>query len=58
VDNIKMGLREIEWSGMDWIDLGQDRTQWRSLVNKVMNLRVPQDVDKFFSRCTIGGFSR
>jgi hypothetical protein len=25
VDNIKMDLREIEWNGMDWIDLAQDR---------------------------------
>jgi hypothetical protein len=25
VDHIKMGLREIEWDGMDWIDLAQDR---------------------------------
>jgi hypothetical protein len=23
VDNIKMGLREIGWDGMDWIDLAQ-----------------------------------
>jgi hypothetical protein len=28
VDNIKMGLREIGWGGMDWIDLTQDRGQW------------------------------
>jgi hypothetical protein len=27
VDNIKMDLREIEWDGMDWIDLAQDRNQ-------------------------------
>jgi hypothetical protein len=26
-DNIKMDLREIEWGGMDWIDLAQDRDQ-------------------------------
>jgi hypothetical protein len=38
VDNIKMDLREIEWYGMDWIDLVQDRDQWRALVN---NLRFP-----------------
>jgi hypothetical protein len=25
VDTIKMYLREIDWSGMDWIDLAQDR---------------------------------
>jgi hypothetical protein len=41
VDNIKMHLREIGWDGMDWIDLAQDRDQWRALVNTVMNLRVP-----------------
>jgi hypothetical protein len=41
VDDIKMGLREIAWDGMDWVDLAQDRDQWRALVNAVMNLRVP-----------------
>jgi hypothetical protein len=40
-DNIRMGLREIGWGGMDWIDLAQDRDQWRALVNTVMNLWVP-----------------
>jgi hypothetical protein len=39
-ENIKMDLREIGWDGMDWIDLIQDRDQWRALVNKVINLRV------------------
>jgi hypothetical protein len=41
VNNIKMDLREIGWDGMDWIDLTQDRDQWRAIVNTVMNLRVP-----------------
>jgi hypothetical protein len=41
VDNIKMDLREIDWGDMDWIDLAQDRDQWRALVNTLMNLRVP-----------------
>jgi hypothetical protein len=41
VDNIKMGLRQIGWDGMDWIELFQDRDQWRALVNTMMNLRVP-----------------
>jgi hypothetical protein len=39
-DNIKMGLQEVEWEGMDWIDLAQDRDRWQALVNVVMNLRV------------------
>jgi hypothetical protein len=41
MDNIKIDLREIEWDGVDWIDLAQDRDQCRALVNRVMNLRVP-----------------
>jgi hypothetical protein len=41
VDNIKIDLREREWDGMDWIDLAQDRDQWRALMNTVMKLRVP-----------------
>jgi hypothetical protein len=42
VDNIEIDLREIEWVGMDWIDLNQDRDKWRAVVNTVMNLRVPK----------------
>jgi hypothetical protein len=38
VDNIKTDLRG---GRMDWIDLAQNRDQWRALVNPVMNLRVP-----------------
>jgi hypothetical protein len=37
VNNIKLDLRAIEWDGMDWIELAQDRDQWRVLVNMVMN---------------------
>jgi hypothetical protein len=40
VHTIKKDLREIGWDGMDWIDLVQDRNQWRVLVNAVKNLRV------------------
>jgi hypothetical protein len=40
-DDIRMDLREIGWGGMDWIDVAQDRDQWRALVNTAMNLRVP-----------------
>jgi hypothetical protein len=39
-DNIKMDPREIISGGVDWIDLVQDRDQWKALVNTVMNLRV------------------
>jgi hypothetical protein len=36
-----MDLGEIEWDGVDWIELAQDRDQWRALVDTAMNLRVP-----------------
>jgi hypothetical protein len=41
VDNIKIYLIEIEWDGMNWIDLAYNRDQWRVLVNTGMNFRVP-----------------
>jgi hypothetical protein len=40
-DNIKMDFGEIGWGGMDWTDQARDRDQWRALLNRVMNLRVP-----------------
>jgi hypothetical protein len=36
-----MNFREIRWDGMDWIDLAEDKDQWRALVNRVMNFWVP-----------------
>jgi hypothetical protein len=40
-NNIKMDLQEVEREGVDWIELAQDRYRCQSLVNAVMNLRVP-----------------
>jgi hypothetical protein len=53
VDNIKMKfacglrsrilfvIREIGWGAMVWIELAEDRDQWRALMYTVLNLRVP-----------------
>jgi hypothetical protein len=40
-DNITMDLRETGIDGANWIQLAQNRVQWRSCVNAVMNLRIP-----------------
>jgi hypothetical protein len=61
VDNIKMDIRERGWDDMDWIIQAQDRDQWRTLVNTVMNLWVPQNAANFLNDCTLaasqGGLS-
>ncbi|KAJ4439207.1 hypothetical protein ANN_07326 [Periplaneta americana] len=40
-DNIKMDLREVRYDNRDWINLAQDRDQWRAYVRAAMNPRVP-----------------
>jgi hypothetical protein len=40
VGNIKMNLRATEGDGVDWIDMSQNRDQWRAHVNTVLNLWV------------------
>jgi hypothetical protein len=41
VDNIKMDLVEIGWGGVDWTDVAQDKEEWWTVVNAIMNLRFP-----------------
>jgi hypothetical protein len=40
-DNNRLYLTEIGRSHVDWIQLAQDRYQWKVLVNTVVNFRVP-----------------
>jgi hypothetical protein len=58
VDNIKIYIRKIGRCGMNWIDLAQNREQSRALANAVMNLRVPQNFQKFLNSCTISSFPK
>jgi hypothetical protein len=39
--NIKMDLKETGIDGANYIQVAQDRVQWRAFVNTVMNFRVP-----------------
>jgi hypothetical protein len=49
----------IGWDGIDWMELAQDRDQWRVLVNTVMNLRVSLKIaGNFLNGCTIGSTSQ
>jgi hypothetical protein len=41
LDKIKMDLEEIGCGDVGWIGLAQDRDKCRTLVNAVINLRVP-----------------
>jgi hypothetical protein len=38
--NIRTVLKGTGWEGVDWIHLAQDRVQWRTLVDPVMNFRA------------------
>jgi hypothetical protein len=57
VDNIGMDLGEVGWGDMDWIDLAQDGSRWRAVVNSVLNLRVPWNAEKLSSGLTSSGLS-
>jgi hypothetical protein len=47
--DINMGLRELGRGGMEWINLAQDRNQWRAVVDMVMNIKFAQNVGKLAS---------
>jgi hypothetical protein len=38
---MKMDLRKIGIDGANWIQLAQERVQWRAFVNTVTNLQIP-----------------
>jgi hypothetical protein len=37
-NNIRMDVGKIGWEVMDWMNLVQERDQWRHLVNTVMKI--------------------
>jgi hypothetical protein len=58
VSNYFMVSFQMLVNNNDWIDLAEDRNQWRALSNTVMNFRVPHNALKLLSSCTTGGFPR
>jgi hypothetical protein len=49
-NNIEVILKEVEWRGIDYIDLAQDRDRWQTLANAVMNLRFPLNAGYYLTR--------
>ncbi|KAJ4446701.1 hypothetical protein ANN_13398 [Periplaneta americana] len=49
-DNIKMdlNLREVGYDDRDWINLAQDRDQWRAYAKAAMNLRYTTDWSRLY----------
>jgi hypothetical protein len=47
-DSVIMDLKETGCENVECVYLTQDRDQWRALVSRVMNLRVPQKLRNFF----------
>ena len=48
-DNIKIDYQEVGCGGTDWIDLAQDKDRWQTLVNAVMKLQVPKNVENILT---------
>lgn len=36
--DVKIDLKEIDWEGVDWIDLAEYRDKWRALENAGINI--------------------
>jgi hypothetical protein len=44
-----MGLQEVGWRGMNWIDLAHDKDRWWALVNAVTKLWVAYNMGNFLT---------
>jgi hypothetical protein len=57
-DNIKMNIKEIGWGrGVKWIDLAQDRSQWRPVVKTVLDFRGTLKTSNFLTSRGTATFS-
>jgi hypothetical protein len=49
-NNIKIYFKENVWQDVEWIQLAQDRDQWRDLLNIVLKRRVPRTAKNLLTR--------
>jgi hypothetical protein len=52
-NNIRVCVKEIDWDGVDWINVAQDRGKWWHVVNMVVNLQVAQNAGSVTNHRTI-----
>jgi hypothetical protein len=52
-----MDLGKVGRGDVDWIGLAKDRNRWRTVVNSVLNLRVPRNAGKLSSGLASRGLS-
>jgi len=56
VFNIKPDIKEMGWECFDWINVAQDRDQWRVYVNWEKNLWITENKAKFWTTWNSGRF--
>jgi hypothetical protein len=39
-DNIKVGLTEIGWKGIDWVNMARDSNNWQDAVETLLKCQV------------------
>jgi hypothetical protein len=47
--SIKNDIEEVGWKAVEWISLNKNRDTWWVLVNAVMILQVPCNVENFLT---------
>jgi chemotaxis regulatin CheY-phosphate phosphatase CheZ len=48
-DKIKMDFQKVKLEGVDWIDLTQDKDEFRTLVKAVMNFLAQLSVENLWT---------
>jgi hypothetical protein len=55
---ITVYFKEAGQKGINWINLAQDRVQWKALMNRATNLCIPNKLGNFLSSCATISSSR